>query len=79
MNQLEEIKCPFYVKTTSHASGKGQYPRRIVCEGCIEGSASIVCFPHLEDYLRFKVKFCESIENCVYCPYYLIASMKYGV
>ncbi len=75
--QLEEIKCPFYIKTVNGVSG--QFIRNIHCEGFMKGAKSIVAFPHIDDYFRFKIKFCESVENCVYCPYYLIAEMKYEV
>lgn len=71
-NQLEEVKCPFYQTTRRTYT----FPS-INCEGLYDGAVSSVRFPNLESYIRHKINFCESIENCPKCPYFQVASFKY--
>lgn len=72
-NQLEEVKCPFYI-TTRRSGAAYSF---IDCEGLYDGSVSVVRFNNLTDYLRHKITFCESIDNCPKCPYFQVASFKY--
>lgn len=76
-NILEEIKCPFYIGTPAGNKSKSGYARSIVCEGVADGVHQQVRFRDFSDYLRWKVKFCESLENCPKCPYFQIASFQY--
>lgn len=78
-NYLEEIKCPFYMFTPPGYRRKNNAKARhiIECEGIVNDMCVDLRFTNIDDYFKYKHYFCESLEKCVECPFYQLASLKY--
>lgn len=68
-NYLEEIKCPFYIRSDRK--------NRMICEGCVDGHFVHHDFKNALDYFKYKNYFCNSLEHYPFCPYAKIALEKY--
>lgn len=70
------IVCPFFKSISFHRDGSDRV-RSLSCEGLYSGTTNRVLFTSSGRFWDHRHHFCESLDECKNCPYYVLANVKY--